>query len=68
MNKKGKADAFPFFCPAALRLHGPTKSARTFFRRPGKAKPPPGKQTALTLLPGGAALARAYKIRTHILS
>ena len=57
-------------CPAALRLRGPTVSELTgYIRRPGKAQPLPGKLTVQQdrlggelCLPGGAALARAYRI------
>ena len=57
-------------CPEALRLRGPTVSELTgYIRRPGKAQPLPGKMAAQQgcvggneRVPGGAALARAYRI------
>ena len=53
------------YCPAALRLHGPTGCEPVRGScRPGKAQPPPGeiKDTVPDILPGGAALARAYGV------
>ncbi len=52
-------------CPAALRLHRPTGCEPVSgSSRPGKAQPPPGNTTDTVpdILPGGAALARAYGV------
>ncbi|PSS49385.1 hypothetical protein C6560_11530 [Enterobacter sp. FS01] len=46
--------------PGGATLTGPVTSAPT--RRPGKAKPPPGKQTAQACLPG---IRTPYFFRVH---